>query len=215
MTEAEWLTGVPASDPPARTLANLPARIGEFLFGRAPAPDLSSRMLAVVRNRGSDRQFRLLACAELRRFAWLDPVMAHALVLAEQLADGNAPVAEVSEFGRRTVYEPLNPLVTPAIGFVANALRAGDPMQRFPPLFRDIFGNPFRPVTFSPEWRTDTAVSLARAMYEARDFSALPILADALQDAGCDDEDVLSHCRDTSATHVRGCWVVDRVLGNS
>jgi hypothetical protein len=80
-------------------------------------------------------------------------------------------------------------------------------------LLRDIFGNPFRPVTFSPSWRTDTALSLARQMYDARDFSTMPILADALQDAGCDSEDILGHCRDASATHVRGCWVVDLVLG--
>jgi hypothetical protein len=81
------------------------------------------------------------------------------------------------------------------------------------PLLRDIFGNPFRPVTFSPEWRTDTAMSLARTMYDAREFSAMPILADALQDAGCDNEDILSHCRDGTLKHVRGCWVVDHVLG--
>jgi hypothetical protein len=49
-------------------------------------------------------------------------------------------------------------------------------------------------------------------MYEARDFSAMPILADALQDAGCDNDDILSHCRDTKQVHVRGCWVVDLVL---
>ena len=78
---------------------------------------------------------------------------------------------------------------------------------------RDIFGNPFRPVAFSPEWRTSTAVALAGQMYESRDFGAMPILADALQDAGCDSEDMLSHCRDENATHVRGCWVVDLVLG--
>ncbi|MBN9119864.1 MAG: hypothetical protein J0I06_12005 [Planctomycetes bacterium] len=77
---------------------------------------------------------------------------------------------------------------------------------------RDIFGNPFRPVTFSAAWRTDTAVSLARQMYDTREFSAMPILADALQDAGCDSDDVLSHCRSDSP-HVRGCWVVDLVLG--
>jgi hypothetical protein len=79
-------------------------------------------------------------------------------------------------------------------------------------LIRDIFGNPFRPVAFSPSWRTDTALSLAQQMYESRDFGAMPILADALQDAGCDNEDVLSHCRAGKATHVRGCWVVDLVL---
>jgi hypothetical protein len=78
---------------------------------------------------------------------------------------------------------------------------------------REVFGNPSRPVTFSPDWRTDTAIALARTMYEAREFSAMPILADALQDAGCDNTDILSHCRDANQVHVRGCWVVDLVLG--
>ncbi|MBY0458328.1 MAG: hypothetical protein K2V38_13385 [Gemmataceae bacterium] len=64
-------------------------------------------------------------------------------------------------------------------------------------------------------------------MYESRDFSAMPILADALQDAGCDNPDILDHCRNAgggsgepaggssaeAAAHVRGCWVVDLVLG--
>jgi hypothetical protein len=81
-------------------------------------------------------------------------------------------------------------------------------------LFRDVFGPLlFRPVAFSPAWRTDTALSLARVMYEAREFGAMPILADALEDAGCDSDDILSHCRDPKAAHVRGCWVCDLVLG--
>jgi hypothetical protein len=79
-------------------------------------------------------------------------------------------------------------------------------------VLRCIFSNRFRPVNFAPEWRTDTALSLARQMYESRDFSALPILADALQDAGCDNADILSHCR-SYGPHVRGCWVVDLLLG--
>ena len=52
-------------------------------------------------------------------------------------------------------------------------------------------------------------------MYESRDFGAMPILADALQDAGCDNDDMLNHCRDEQQAHVRGCWVVDLVLGKS
>jgi hypothetical protein len=80
-------------------------------------------------------------------------------------------------------------------------------------LFRDVFGNHFRPITFDPSWRTETVVLIARGMYESRDFSAMPILADALQDAGCENVDILTHCRDSSLTHVRGCWVVDLVLG--
>ncbi|WP_227254958.1 hypothetical protein [Frigoriglobus tundricola] len=83
-------------------------------------------------------------------------------------------------------------------------------------LVRDIYGpNPFLPVSFSPSWRTDTAVSLARTMYESRDFSAMSILADALQDAGCDSADILDHCRNATQPHVRGCWVVDLLLGKS
>jgi hypothetical protein len=80
-------------------------------------------------------------------------------------------------------------------------------------LLCDIFGNPFRSAIFSPSWRTDTALALVRQIYESREFGAMPILADALQDAGCDNTDVLNHCRDANQVHVRGCWVVDLVLG--
>ena len=79
-------------------------------------------------------------------------------------------------------------------------------------LLREIFGNPFRSVAFAPEWQTDSAVSLARQMYEGRDFGAMPILADALEDAGCVDELLLVHCRGPGP-HARGCWAVDLVLG--
>jgi hypothetical protein len=81
-------------------------------------------------------------------------------------------------------------------------------------VLREIFGNPFRPVTFDPDWRTSTAVALAKQMYDTRDFSTMPILADALQEAGCDNADILDHCRG-NGPHVRGCWVVDMVLGKS
>ena len=67
---------------------------------------------------------------------------------------------------------------------------------------------------FDPSWRTSTAVGLARTMYESHDFAAMPILADALEEAGCDSPDVLAHCR-ADTPHVRGCWVVDLVLGKS
>jgi len=79
-------------------------------------------------------------------------------------------------------------------------------------LIRDIFVNPFCPVAFDPAWLTSTVVAIAQGMYESRDFSAMPILADALQDADCDNEDMLQHCRQPGE-HVRGCWVVDLVLG--
>jgi hypothetical protein len=82
-------------------------------------------------------------------------------------------------------------------------------------LVREIFGNPYHPVLFSPDWQTETAVLLARRMYETGEFGAMPILADALQDAGCENDVVLSHCRDATAAHSRGCWVLDPLLGKA
>jgi hypothetical protein len=79
-------------------------------------------------------------------------------------------------------------------------------------LVRDLFGNPFRPVSLDPSWRTSNVVALAGGIYADRAFDRLPILADALQDAGCDNSDILNHCRGPGP-HVRGCWVVDLVLG--
>jgi hypothetical protein len=79
-------------------------------------------------------------------------------------------------------------------------------------LVRCAFGNPFRSAHFDPAWRTDTAVALARHAHDAGDESVLPVLADALQDAGCNDADTLAHCRG-EGPHARCCWVVDAVLG--
>jgi hypothetical protein len=80
------------------------------------------------------------------------------------------------------------------------------------PLIRDLFGNPFRPVDFDFRWRTADTTGLATAIYEDRAYDRLPLLSDALMDAGCDDADILAHCR-SDGFHVRGCWVVDLVLG--
>lgn len=91
----------------------------------------------------------------------------------------------------------------------------GDELEVGARTIRDIFGDPFRPVRFDLQWRTATAVALARQAYSDNEFALLPILADALQDAGCESDDILNHCRDLSVTHVRGCWVVDLVLGKS
>jgi hypothetical protein len=79
-------------------------------------------------------------------------------------------------------------------------------------LLREIAGNPFRQFVVDPRWLTTTAVGLARSIYEERAFDRLPILADALEDAGCDGPELLSHCRG-DGPHVRGCWAVDLMLG--
>jgi hypothetical protein len=77
---------------------------------------------------------------------------------------------------------------------------------------RDIFGNPFRPVVVDPVWLTFTVVALAKGIDSDRASDRMPILADALQDAGCNNADILHHCR-SEEPHVRGCWVVDLLLG--
>jgi hypothetical protein len=78
-------------------------------------------------------------------------------------------------------------------------------------LLHDIVGNPFRPVTLDPAWRTATVTAVAQIIYDQGRFADLPILADALEDAGCCNTDILSHCR-SEAPHIRGCWVVDGLL---
>jgi hypothetical protein len=75
-------------------------------------------------------------------------------------------------------------------------------------LVRDIFGNPFRPVTIDSSWQTSTVVALAKAIYKEEAFDRMPILADALEDAGCTNAGILNHCREPGV-HVRGCWVID------
>lgn len=78
---------------------------------------------------------------------------------------------------------------------------------------RDVIGpSPFFATLFDKRWRTEIVNTLAQGIYDDRTFDRMPILADALQDAGCEDADILDHCR-SNGPHVRGCWVVDLLLG--
>ncbi len=83
---------------------------------------------------------------------------------------------------------------------------------------REVVGNPFNPPRFEPAWRTEAAVGIARGIFAERAFDRLPVLADALLDADCDEEQLLRHLRGTEKgvkeppQHVRGCWAVELVL---
>ena len=82
-------------------------------------------------------------------------------------------------------------------------------------LLRCIFGDPFPPVvTFDPRWLNPDVVKLAEGIYEERAFDQMPILGDALEEAGCHDPEILEHCR-SADEHLRGCWALDLVLGKS
>ncbi len=215
MTEAQWLA------------ATEPTPMLEYIQGKAS--DRKSRLFACACCRGVWESIKLKKCH-------------NAILVAELYADGCLGVDKAAAARRELerqywevpashTYVVVQRMVEAALGTLrgafANGVYHANSQQSSLALCDDkpaaadaqakavrcIFGNPFRPAAFSAEWRTDTAVSLARQMYESRDFSAMPILADALQDAGCDNADILNHCREPNGVHVRGCWVVDLVLG--
>src|SRR5262249_14242436 len=99
---------------------------------------------------------------------------------------------------------------------VPGAPMEGDPNERWAQieLLRCIVGNPFRPVRLDPHWQTSPVIAIARQIYEDHACDHLPILADALADAGCIHAGVLEHCRE-GTPHARGCWPVDLLLGKS
>jgi hypothetical protein len=195
-------------------------------------------MLSRVRRTASPRKARLfgVACG-YRVWQYLaDPRERPAVEVAERFADGQATVAELQaarnarppgmgddEWSRGYLFhhltaEDVREVFTlwrigvrigqkAGLGWRTQVIAIGD-------LVRCIFGSPFRPVNADPAWLTSTVVALAAGIYAERAFDRLPILADALQDAGCNSADVLAHCRGTGP-HVRGCWVVDSLLGKT
>jgi hypothetical protein len=78
--------------------------------------------------------------------------------------------------------------------------------------FRDVAGNPFRPLTFNPAWRTSPVLELAQTIDREQKYDLMPILADVLEETGCTNADILSHCR-IDKSHVKNCWVVDLAMG--
>jgi hypothetical protein len=189
------------------------------------------RRVGLLRRAGRSRKLRLLACGVLR-YGWsvLDDIDRRAVGVAERYADGLAEKSELAVVGSK--YNILSQAcasrtsaweaVECAVEWVdlrsedEYAASIGKPFvfdPHFGFLIRDVFGPlPFRPITLDPSWLTADVVGLARTIYEARAFDRLPVLADALMDAGCADDEVLSHCRSTGP-HVLGCWVVGLVLG--
>jgi hypothetical protein len=101
------------------------------------------------------------------------------------------------------------------------AMNAADPMgveqaRAHADLLRDVF-NPFQTGVIDTSWlawNDGTVVKLAHTIYADRAFDGMPILADALEDAGCQDAEILGHCRQ-QGVHARGCWVIDALTGRS
>jgi hypothetical protein len=128
----------------------------------------------------------------------------------------NSPVHETAARAARTLYSAaIGAAGDPDTNLVTRRAAADAVRQYQINLLNDLFGNPFRPITINPAWLTwhgGLLVSMARRMYDSRDFADMPVLADALEEAGCQEQDILDHCR-SGGEHVRGCWLVDLLLG--
>jgi hypothetical protein len=178
-------------------------------------------LLKVLHGRLSDRKFRLFACACCRRLPHVlaDPRNVRAIEAAERYADGLVPKRDLKK-ARKAADLPWLDSFEPydeAVLAVRATLRATLPAGRghLVGLLHDLSGNPFRPVPVKPSWlrhHGGTVAHLARVLYDEGRFEDLPVLADALEDAGCTSAAVLDHCRQPGR-HARGCWLVDALLG--
>jgi hypothetical protein len=192
-------------------------------------------MLEAVYDRASQRKLRLFAIACCRRVWHLLATddCRRAVKVAERFADGLASEAELidaADLVRKSWLETMpknrresaaywladsaaarmpEPIIAAVGGRVLAA--GGDEMAAQSRLLRCLFGDPARPVLLDPAWLNATVVGMARVIYDGRQFDDLPILADALEDAGCADADLLSHLRGPGP-HARGCHVLDAIL---
>jgi hypothetical protein len=196
------------------------------------------KMLEFLRDKASERKFRLFACAFGRAVRDSQHQLGPSTVaVAERYADGLASDQELASEGRRWACSPeergpVAPSAYDGAWETVDSLTRYERVWRHDPdsyscipadavlkrsalLLRDIFGNPFRPVAINPawlSWNDGTVKKIAQAIYDERAFDRMPILGDALEEAGCTNSDILAHCRQ-SGEHVRGCWVVDLLLG--
>lgn len=198
---------------------------------------------AQVSGSASPRKVRLLACAcvaEMLPHAPLLPaVTGPALEEVLAFADGQTTKAAMKRVRERVAaarnttpshrttiddfvcyaieYASSEKLYRKAIRYSAQVLQTwvrGYDVRVQAAFARCMFGSPFRPAAIDPVWRSSTVLALAAGVYEERAFDRLPILADALEEAGCSDADVLGHCRG-GGPHAPGCWVLDGLLVRS
>jgi hypothetical protein len=214
MTEVEWLTN---------------QNLSQLLPKHFEASGRKFRLMAVATCRCYWNNFTDWRCKQ-------------AVEIAERYAEGEVTDDELGiarariVLGRRLSYAALAYRVTEAVDYHAATeslsvvaaielkstrlnprhhehwFESDAPSPVLAPLLRDIFGNPFRPVAFDPAWRSSTALAIATGIYDERAFDRLPILADAIQDTGCENEELLNHLR-SDGPHVKGCWALDLVLG--
>jgi hypothetical protein len=200
-------------------------------------------MLELLRGKVSDRKLRLFACAcgrsylhrmyseqdrrilgVMERYTEQDRRI---LDVEERYADGQARIEELIAAYEAAGNDPVDASdaahFDPYLNAYYNNAHYVDRFGTIPEavrlmqcaLLRDLFGNPFRSAQINTawlSWNDGTVPKIAQAIYDERAFDRMPILADALEEAGCTNTDILNHCRQPGE-HVRGCWVVDLLLG--
>jgi hypothetical protein len=211
MTEAEWL--------------GCPAPLDMLDFQRRKLTDRKRRLFVAAVARDG---WNVLTDEGSRQAIETAERFADEQVTREQLDTAERRAWRVSEEALRTMDWPLSSAswvaccaasrsAPRAARKVAAVLLPGGGVNRIV-ILRDIIGNPFRPVpSLDPSvlaWNDGPVPRIAQAIYDERRFGDMPVLADALLDAGCDDEALIAHCR-SAGPHLRGCWAVDRILGKS
>lgn len=159
-------------------------------------------LLGDVRSRRSVEVAERLADGEVIQSA-LDPVRTNAWLVAGGYAGTVETLAVNAAWNAAAESAAVAALITPKGQWM---------FARGVSLLHELFGNPFRPVVLPEACWTPTALGIAAGAYRDRDFSRLPVLADALEEAGCDEAALMDHLRQPGA-HFRGCWALDQVLG--
>lgn len=202
----------------------------EWLACTDPTP-----MLQFLSAKNYKRKLALFGVACCRHISCLckDKRSMNAIEVAERYADRRAKINEVRNATRNAYEDALGnsrPLgqhvfeVAVLANAAFNAILVSEYALKAAPdqaagekahqcaLLRELFANPFQRISIKKSWLTSNVVDLANAIYSERAFDRMPILSDALMDAGCDSVEIIAHCR-SERPHVRGCWVVDMLTG--
>lgn len=203
MTESEWL------------VCSEPVLMLEFLRGKASNRKLRLFAIASFICRGFDvaNDSTDVSVQEARQ----------AVMVAEFYADGSLSEQAIDEARSRLFFQVL--LQPEALSAARQSCRSTINLscrkgtnavvtisETLSALLRDIFGNPFRPVAIDPKWKKPPILALTESIYNDRAFDHVAGLADTIEEAGCQDAEILDHLRG-SGKHVRGCWVVDLLIG--
>jgi hypothetical protein len=224
MTEQEWLTSTDptpmlrflqeqqVSERKMRLLACACCRlIWEHL------PDPRSRQAVDVAERFADGRATPKELARARNSAGLAPSREAQAAWAAYWATNQKPGGPLDNVFTAAAAAPAKhaagqaPRQKHAAWDTAHAASVREQAE----LIREVIGNPFRPGWIDPRWLAwegGVIVRLAEGIYEERAFERMPVLGDALEEAGCTQAAVLEHCRGGGA-HVRGCWLLDLILG--